>query len=234
MNKIQELCADVCTTEGWKRGITVYTTEIFCAAIRAIPQEQIDKAGEAVADISGLPAVIAGALFDFAGFLTTRKESMSVGASEMASPMAEAIKEFAKLRELPIDDAAVLSWQEWLRAAPDTPQVVGRVHNDGFKGEAWLNSVGRKLPDNARLYAAPAALPEGERERKVLRNMAARFAACLWAYHDTCPECGGRKSGHMPVCAKTYEREFKGPQDTTRVFLLTFEHDLAAAQGERK
>lgn len=53
-------------------------------------------------------------------------------------------------------------------------------------------------------------------------NMAARFAACLWDFHETCPECGNNKKQHLPACDQTYTKEFKGPQDTTRVFSLAF------------
>ena len=60
----------------------------------------------------GLPMVIAGALFDFCGFLTSRKTVITAGATENASDMADAIKEFAALRNLSLADAAVLSWQD--------------------------------------------------------------------------------------------------------------------------
>lgn len=40
----------------------------------------------------------AGAVFDFAGFLTTRKKVISVGASEDAAPMADLVQEFLKKR----------------------------------------------------------------------------------------------------------------------------------------
>jgi hypothetical protein len=56
--------------------------------------------------------IIVGALFDFGGFLTTREQSMAVGSKELASPMADAIKEFAEKRGLSIDDAAVREWCE--------------------------------------------------------------------------------------------------------------------------
>lgn len=73
-----------------------------------------------VEDVSGLPMIIAGALYDFGGFLTTRDKVMKVGATENASPMVDAIKEFAALRNLSLEDAAVLSWQETLTALPES------------------------------------------------------------------------------------------------------------------
>lgn len=49
----------------------------------------------------------------------------------------------------------------------DEPQVMGRVHNDRGQGEAWLNSVGRELPDDTPLYAAPAR-PSPEAHQQVV------------------------------------------------------------------
>jgi hypothetical protein len=66
----------------------------------------------------GLPLVIAGAIFDFAGFLTTREKVIRVGSTANASPIADLVKEWASKRGLSLDDAAVLSWQEWLAPQP--------------------------------------------------------------------------------------------------------------------
>jgi len=63
---------------------------------------------------NGLPLVIAGAIFDFAGYLTTRDTVIEVGSTANASPVADLVKDWATLRGLSLADAAVLSWQEWL------------------------------------------------------------------------------------------------------------------------
>lgn len=67
--------------------------------------------------MDGLPMVISGAIFDFAGYLTTRPEAIAVGATAEAAPVCDLVKEWAELRGLSLDDAAVLSWQEALRNA---------------------------------------------------------------------------------------------------------------------
>ena len=67
------------------------------------------------AGLDGLPMVIAGAIFDFAGFLTTREGVIEVGANANASPVADLIQEWAELRGLSLADASVLSWQEVCR-----------------------------------------------------------------------------------------------------------------------
>lgn len=66
----------------------------------------------------GLPMVIGGAIFDFAGYLTTRQDVIEVGATANAAPIADLVKDWAKLRGLSLDEPAVLSWQEWLPKAP--------------------------------------------------------------------------------------------------------------------
>ena len=61
-------------------------------------------------DKDGLQMLISGAIFDFAGYLTTREKVIPVGASADAAPMVELIKDWAAKRNLSTNDAAVLSW----------------------------------------------------------------------------------------------------------------------------
>jgi len=53
----------------------------------------------------------AGLLFDFMGWLTSRKERLTLSSSHEAGPAVEAITEFAKMRGLMLDDAQVQHWQ---------------------------------------------------------------------------------------------------------------------------
>ena len=59
-------------------------------------------------------AIIAGSLFDFMGWLTSRKERIVLSSADEASPAVEAITEFAKMRGLLLDNAQVKTWQETL------------------------------------------------------------------------------------------------------------------------
>ena len=54
--------------------------------------------------------VIAGALFDFMGWLTSRKERIVLSSADEASPAVDAIRDFAKMRGLSLDDAKVQDW----------------------------------------------------------------------------------------------------------------------------
>tara|TARA_R110000868_G_scaffold284131_1_gene544610 strand:+ start:1522 stop:2073 length:552 start_codon:yes stop_codon:yes gene_type:complete len=60
-------------------------------------------------------SVVAGALFDFMGWLTSRRERIVLSSADNASPAVEAITEFAKMRGLSLDDAKV---QDWNTAPP--------------------------------------------------------------------------------------------------------------------
>jgi hypothetical protein len=73
--------------------------------------------------------VIAGALFDFMGWLTSRKERIVLSSADNASPAVEAITEFAKMRNLSLDDAKV---QDWNTTPPQRTWV-------GLEGEEIRN-----------------------------------------------------------------------------------------------
>ena len=62
-------------------------------------------------------AVIAGALFDFMGWLTSRKERIVLSSADEASPAVDAIRDFAKMRGLSLDDAKVQDWQDMARGS---------------------------------------------------------------------------------------------------------------------
>jgi hypothetical protein len=55
-------------------------------------------------------SVISGALFDFMGWLTSRKERIVLSAADDAAPAADAIRDFATKRGLSLDDAQVREW----------------------------------------------------------------------------------------------------------------------------
>ena len=65
-------------------------------------------------------AVIAGALFDFMGWLTSRKERIVLSSADEASPAVNAIIDFATMRGLSLNDAKVQDWntippqREWV------------------------------------------------------------------------------------------------------------------------
>ena len=63
-----------------------------------------------------LEAMISGAIFDFAGFLTTRPSTIEIGSKANASPVVELIKEWAALRGGSLDNADVALWRDRLIA----------------------------------------------------------------------------------------------------------------------
>ena len=78
-------------------------------------------------------AVIAGALFDFMGGLTSRKERLVLSGANEAGPAVEAITDFAKMRGLSLDDARVLDWNIAPPAAQLKQEPVAFYHpRSGF------------------------------------------------------------------------------------------------------
>lgn len=59
--------------------------------------------------------MIAGALFDFMAWLTSRPKRIMLSSADDASPAVDAIKDFAKMRGLSLDDARVQDWQDNIR-----------------------------------------------------------------------------------------------------------------------
>ena len=99
---------DAPSSEVWKHG---HVADLMAALRRALKQQ-----AEPVAH-----SVIAGALFDFMGWLTTRKERLVLSSTDNASPAADAIKDFAEMRGLSLDDARVQDWQAY--TAPPQQQA---------------------------------------------------------------------------------------------------------------
>ncbi len=70
---------------------------------------------------SGEPAdLIAGALYDLMGYLTTRDETIRLGATELATPAVDALVAFAAKRGLSLDNPAIADWSKRI-AAPAQP-----------------------------------------------------------------------------------------------------------------
>jgi len=72
-------------------------------------------------------SIIAGALFDFLGFLTTRDNNTTFGANSLAAPAVDLLSQWAEIRSLPLDEADVNCWQSHIGTAPPAPDVSGLV-----------------------------------------------------------------------------------------------------------
>jgi hypothetical protein len=96
-------------TKTWFDGEKLVTQEI--------PEFEVYKQ-EPVAHV-----VVAGALFDFMGWLTSRDERLTLSSTDEAGPAVEAITEFAKRRGLRLEDAQVEHWQAILT----TPSAAQRT-----------------------------------------------------------------------------------------------------------
>ena len=91
--------------------------------------------------------VIAGALFDFMGYLTSRRKRIVLSAFDDAAPAANALEDFAKKRGLSLDDAQVREWRDAL-ALPDPVlaereacAVVCEKEAADWERNAWTDSA---------------------------------------------------------------------------------------------
>ena len=94
-------------------------------------------------------AVIAGALFDFMAWLTTRKERITLSAADDASPAADAIKVFAEMRGLSLDDARVQDWQNYTTPPQQQAEPV-RWDKPSASFDEWWDGDRRR--DNANPF----------------------------------------------------------------------------------
>jgi len=83
-------------------------------------------------------SIVAGALFDFMGWLTSRKKRIVLSSADDASPAAVAIHDFAEMRGLILHEPKVQEWQEHLTAPPQrkplsVEQIAELDCNDHYK-----------------------------------------------------------------------------------------------------
>ena len=90
-------------------------------------------------------SVVAGALFDFMGWLTSREKRLILSSVDEASPAVEAITEFAKKRNLSLKYAEVGYWMEFLSTPPQRKPLTDEEIHQIF----IANSV---VVDNGNAY----------------------------------------------------------------------------------
>ena len=91
-------------------------------------------------------AIVAGVLFDFMGWLTSRKKRIVLSSADDASPAVVAIHDFAEMRGLILHDPKVQDWQDVLAKESTMPEqyvMVGRFMlqphpENGY----WLTNTG--------------------------------------------------------------------------------------------
>ena len=123
LESLQGGCTD--HNDGTVEAITVWCPEVI-DALRTALEQQAEPVSQ---------AVIAGALFDFMGWLTTRDERLVLSGADEAGPAVESITEFAKMRGLSLDDARVQDWQNYTtqQQAEPVAHVLFRQDDDGLE-----------------------------------------------------------------------------------------------------
>ena len=108
--------------------------KLYAAPVAAQPPSQpvdpVHVINTAIDVMMRRDATIAGVLFDFMGWLTTRKERLCLSSADDASPAVTAITEFAKMRNLSLDNAMVTDWQS---VAAQANKPLSDAWQEGYK-----------------------------------------------------------------------------------------------------
>jgi hypothetical protein len=132
-----------CTIESKKKSIQAIIVKHGEFADLQPPQQEAKD--EPVAH-----SVVAGALFDFMGWLTSREKRLILSSVDEASPAVEAITEFAKKRNLSLKYAEVGYWMEFLSTPPqqeakDEPVAwrydQAKYRTNDLRGRQWAFNV---------------------------------------------------------------------------------------------
>lgn len=132
-------------------------------AAQVVFEHALNEYAIAAIEAQGVPDVddlIAGALYDFLGHLTSMEKSISFGANEWVTPAVDALIQFAEKRRLTLNNPAIESWTESLASAPQAPQepIDDNSHSDleyspegpGVDGFTPQASVVQQEPANVR------------------------------------------------------------------------------------
>ena len=184
------------------------------------PRNQFDKPAPVA------HPVIAGALFDFMGWLTSRKKTLILSSADNASPAVEAITEFAKMRGLSLDGARVQDWQD-IAPKQDVPET-----NFGNMAEPKIGCVNHDC-DQCKAQPAPV---QDSTCNETLRVQGK-------AYPRTCKKCGlgpcvGKPKSvttppaPQPVPVKTYHDGKPWPVQPKPWMGLTEEEVMQTMSGD--
>jgi len=138
-----------------------------CAQLERIAREalaehamqEVQRLGQEIEQEPVAHPVIAGALFDFMGWLTSRKERIVLSSADNASPAADAIRDFANMRGLSLDDAKVQDWN----TSPPQPEQEPVAYYLPHKGFYWAKPTSISAPTIADVEPLPLYTPPPQR-----------------------------------------------------------------------
>ena len=77
--------------------------------------------------LESLDHIVSGVLFDFAAFLTSREERITLSSSDSAIPAADVVSEFMKLRGVSEECPPFLQWNARCAANQNKPKHVAEA-----------------------------------------------------------------------------------------------------------
>jgi hypothetical protein len=114
---------DLCAIVGMRDsgcGEIVYKSRqpVVYAVLAALSQPEARQPESATPQAAQAEPMIAGALFDFLGFLTSSDECWTFSSRHEAGPAVRALEQWAAKRGLRLGEADVAGWRKDLPAAP--------------------------------------------------------------------------------------------------------------------
>jgi hypothetical protein len=107
-----------------------------------------------------LDPVVAGALYDFMGWLTSRKERICLSSKDEAGPAVQVLKEFFKMRGLdPKCEPMTRHWQ-YRCSMTGMDKVPGFIKELLEATEGMLTHGPQRLPDGSGFFTMSMPLPE--------------------------------------------------------------------------
>ncbi len=144
--------------------VTMYPHKVAsdAAATLRAAIEQAEQPKYDPIELHVLHSHIAGVLFDFMGWLTSRKKRLTLSSTDEAGPAVEAITEFAKMRDLRLEDAQVEHWQAILTTPPVAPRQ-------------WVELTDEEVNDCIKLPNRNLFARDGTTSQRIARAIEAKL-----------------------------------------------------------
>ena len=110
--------------------------------------------------LESLDHIVSGVLFDFAGFLTSREERITLSSSDLASPAADAVSEFMRLRGVNEECPPFMQWYARCSANQNKPKhtaeamaiLSSAIRDDAGYAWGWHCNIAMAFVDEGATY----------------------------------------------------------------------------------
>ena len=107
-HKLDDSISDRFAWELWQAAL-----QSIQPAIQAEPLPEREGAGVSIQAEPVTDDIVAGALYDFLGYLTTRRTRVTMSDRDEAGPAVDALIDWSKTRKINLTEARVLDWNSY-------------------------------------------------------------------------------------------------------------------------